>query len=127
MVDEQMRGRGISDARVLAAFETVPRHRFVPPEHLAEAYEDYPLPIGHGQTISQPYMVALMTELLEADIRSRVLEVGAGSGYQTAVLAELAGQVYAIERIEPLAAHAEAVLKRLGYTNVELRVGDGGD
>jgi protein-L-isoaspartate(D-aspartate) O-methyltransferase len=104
---------------------SVPRHLFVPGEAGAEAYADTPLPIGLGQTISQPYMVALMTSLLEVDVRSKVLEVGAGSGYQTAVLAEVAGEVYAVERLAPLAERARATLARLAYTNVHLAIGDG--
>jgi protein-L-isoaspartate(D-aspartate) O-methyltransferase len=104
---------------------SVPRHLFVPGETDAEAYADTPLPIGLGQTISQPFMVALMTSLLEVDVRSRVLEVGSGSGYQTAVLAEVAGEVYAVERLAPLAERARATLARLGYSNVHLSIGDG--
>jgi protein-L-isoaspartate(D-aspartate) O-methyltransferase len=125
MVREQLAGRGLRNEDVLSAMRSVPRHLFVPEGAAHEAYLDSPLPIGLGQTISQPYMVALMTELLEVDVRSRVLEVGAGSGYQTAVLAELAGEVYAIERLAPLAAHAREVLTRLGYSNIHLAVADG--
>jgi protein-L-isoaspartate(D-aspartate) O-methyltransferase len=117
--------RGLRDEDVLAAMRSVPRHLFVPGEAAADAYLDSPLPIGFGQTISQPYMVALMTSLLEVDVRSRVLEIGAGSGYQTAVLAEVAGEVYAVERLAPLAEGARATLARLGYTNVRLAIGDG--
>jgi protein-L-isoaspartate(D-aspartate) O-methyltransferase len=104
---------------------SVPRQLFVPPTYEADAYLDAPLPIGWGQTISQPYMVALMTALLGADVRSRVLEIGAGSGYQTAVLAEVAGEVYALERLAPLAEGARAVLARLAYQNVRLAIADG--
>ena len=104
---------------------SVPRHLFVPGGARVDAYADSPLPIGLGQTISQPYMVALMTSLLEVDVRSRVLEIGAGSGYQTAVLAEVAGEVFAIERLAPLAERARATLARLGYANVRLAIGDG--
>jgi protein-L-isoaspartate(D-aspartate) O-methyltransferase len=125
MVEEQLVRRGLRDEDVLAAIRSVPRHLFVPDEGAAEAYADTPLPIGLGQTISQPYMVALMTSLLEVDVRSRVLEVGAGSGYQTAVLAEVAGEVFAVERLAPLAERARATLARLGYANVHLAIGDG--
>jgi protein-L-isoaspartate(D-aspartate) O-methyltransferase len=125
MVEEQIARRGVRNEDVLAALRSVPRHLFVPAGAVQAAYQDSPLPIGYGQTISQPYMVALMTELLKADVRSRVLEVGAGSGYQTAVLAEVAGKVFAVERITPLAEQARAVLARLGYGNVELAVADG--
>jgi len=125
MVEEQLVRRGIRDQDVLAAMRSVPRHLFVPAGLAPEAYADSPLPIGHGQTISQPYMVALMTELLEVDVRSRVLEIGSGSGYQTAVLAELAGEVYAIERLVPLEEGARATLARLGYHNTHTVVGDG--
>ena len=125
MVAEQMRARGLSDARVLAALEKVPRHRFVKPGDEGLAYEDYPLPIGSGQTISQPYIVALMTELLQLRGPERVLEIGAGSGYQTAVLAELCGTVSAVERFPELADRARRLLADLGYGNVEIVVGDG--
>jgi protein-L-isoaspartate(D-aspartate) O-methyltransferase len=125
MVEEQLVRRGVRDEDVLAAMRSVPRHLFVPDEVAADAYADTPLPIGLGQTISQPYMVALMTTLLEVDVRSRVLEIGAGSGYQTAVLAEVAGEVFAVERLAPLAERARATLARLGYTNVRLAIGDG--
>lgn len=111
---------------VLRALTTVPRHRFVPAEQLDLAYIDRPLPIGRGQTISQPFIVALMTELLRPDPRAAVLEIGTGSGYQTAVLAGLVRQVYSIERIPELAAAAERRLRELGYTNVEVRTDDGG-
>jgi protein-L-isoaspartate(D-aspartate) O-methyltransferase len=125
MVEEQLVRRGLRDEDVLAAMRSVPRHLFVPDEAATEAYADSPLSIGLGQTISQPYMVGLMTALLEVDVRSRVLEVGAGSGYQTAVLAEVAGEVFAIERLAPLAERARATLARLGYTNARLAIGDG--
>jgi protein-L-isoaspartate(D-aspartate) O-methyltransferase len=129
-VDEDMRavattaGRGI-DPRVLDALRKVPRHRFVPHEQQSMAYENRPLAIGHGQTISQPSVVALMTDLLELQPGDRVLEVGTGSGYQAAVLAQLAQRVYSIEIVRPLGEHAAGVLKALGYDNVELRIGDG--
>jgi len=125
MVDEQLVARGLRSEDVLAAMRSVPRHLFVPPELAAKAYVDAPLPIGLGQTISQPYMVALMTELLGVDVRSRVLEIGAGSGYQTAVLGEVAGEVYALELLAPLAERARAVLARLGYKNTHAAIADG--
>lgn len=125
MVATQLRERGISDPAVLAAMEKVPRHEFVPAGMRSLAYRDGPLPIGHDQTISQPYIVALMTELLGLGSRSRVLEIGTGSGYQAAVLAEVAGEVYTIEIIEPLAREAAKTLSRLGYQNVQTRAGDG--
>src|SRR5665647_495801 len=125
MVDEQLVRRGIRDENVLAAMGSVPRHLFVPAAFAGEAYMDTPLPIGLGQTISQPYMVALMTELLGVDVRSRVLEVGSGSGYQTAVLAEMTGEVYALELLAPLAERARAVLARLGYRNARTAIADG--
>jgi protein-L-isoaspartate(D-aspartate) O-methyltransferase len=125
MVDDQLRSRGISDHRVLDAMLRVPRHEFVSPAHRTQAYEDHPLPIGEGQTISQPYVVALMLESLQLAPDEKVLEVGAGSGYATALLAELADQVYSIERHDALAAGAREVLVRLGYTNVKVLTGDG--
>jgi protein-L-isoaspartate(D-aspartate) O-methyltransferase len=125
MVDTQLRARGIRDERVLAAMGKVPRHLFVAGEYQAGAYEDHPLPIGGGQTISQPYIVAFMLEVLALDGWEAVLDVGTGSGYQTALLAELARQVYSIERIGSLAQGAKAMLRRLGYTNVSFTVGDG--
>lgn len=118
-------GRARLDARVLAAVGRVPRHRFVPPEMADRAYENRPLPIGHGQTISQPFIVALMTDLAEPGPADRVLEIGTGSGYQAAVLAELAARVYTIEIVRPLAERAAALLRALGYRNVETRIGDG--
>jgi protein-L-isoaspartate(D-aspartate) O-methyltransferase len=125
MVEDQIEARGVSDARVLAALRKVPRHEFVPTEWRAAAYEDRPLPIGHGQTISQPYIVAVMTELAEIRPKARVLEVGTGSGYQAAVLAELGAEVYTIEIIEALASRAARTLERLGYASVRVRHGDG--
>lgn len=125
MVREQIEARGVADTRVLQAMRAVPRHEFVPPSLTGQAYEDYPLPIGLGQTISQPYIVALMTELLAPRKEDRVLEIGTGSGYQAAVLAEIVRQVYTIELLEPLGREAAARLARLGYANVEARVGDG--
>lgn len=125
MVERQLAGRGIDDARVLAAMGRVPRHRFVPADIAAQAYLDQPLPIGHGQTISQPYIVALMTQLARPRAGMRVLEVGAGSGYQAAVLAELGAEVYTIEIVAPLAERAGRVLRELGYDTVAVRNGDG--
>jgi len=125
MVADQLRARGITDPRVLTAMGRVPRHRFVEEALAARAYGDYPLPIGEKQTISQPYMVALMTQALELVGGERVLEVGTGSGYQTAILAELATKVYSVERIRSLADRARAILEELGYYNVLIRVGDG--
>jgi protein-L-isoaspartate(D-aspartate) O-methyltransferase len=125
MVQQQLMPRGITDARVLAAMAKVPREEFVPPDSRAASYEDGPLPIGNGQTISQPYIVAFMTERLQPKPGDRVLEIGTGSGYQAAVLAELVADVYTIEIIEPLAKSAEATLQRLGYKNVHVKVGDG--
>lgn len=125
MVADQLRARGITDPRVLTAMGRVPRHRFVEEALAGRAYGDYPLPIGEKQTISQPYMVALMTQALELGGGERVLEVGTGSGYQTAILAELAGKVYSVERIRALADRARAILEELGYYNVLIRVGDG--
>jgi len=125
MVERQLKGRGIKDERVLAAMGKVPREAFVPPESRAASYEDGPLPIGHGQTISQPYIVAFMTERLRPKPNDRVLEIGTGSGYQAAILAGLVKDVYTIEIIDALAKDAEATLRRLGYKNVHVRVGDG--
>ncbi len=127
MVETQIRSRGVSDPAVLRAMERVPRHAFVPPELVHQAYADYPLPIGWGQTISQPYIVALMTEMLHVGPQSRVLEVGTGCGYQAAVLAEIVAQVYSLEIIAELAAEAAQRLVELGYTNVQVRQGDGYD
>ena len=125
MVDEQIRQRGVKDGRVLDAMRKVPRERFVPADLASRAYDDGPLPIGEGQTISQPYIVAYMTEILGVGPRDRVLEIGTGSGYQAAVLGELAGQVYTIEIVPALAQRATATLKSLGYANVTVRAGDG--
>jgi protein-L-isoaspartate(D-aspartate) O-methyltransferase len=125
MVDSQLRARGIADERVLKAMADVPRQEFVADAYRSQAYEDHPLPIGEGQTISQPYIVALMLEALAVRAADRVLEVGAGSGYVTALLAELATQVFSIERHAALADRAEELLARLGYKNVRVIVGDG--
>jgi protein-L-isoaspartate(D-aspartate) O-methyltransferase len=124
MVEQQIQGRGVSDPRVLIAMENVPRHRFVPQEYLREAYSDHPLPIGYGQTISQPYIVALMTEYLALQPQDKVLEIGTGSGYQAAILSELSNHVYTVEIIEPLGQRASATLKELGY-DVYCKVDDG--
>ena len=125
MVRDQLVTRGIRDARVLAALGKVPRQEFVPKDLRSQAYEDGPLPIGLGQTISQPYVVAFMTEALALRPQDRVLEIGTGSGYQAAVLAGLVAEVYTLELVEPLARRAEAILQRLGCTNVKVRAGDG--
>lgn len=125
MVRLQLEGRDISDRRVLEVMGDVPRHLFVPPAYRSQAYEDYPLPIEEGQTISQPYIVALMTQVLKLKGGERVLEVGTGSGYQAAVLARLAGRVFTVEYHDVLAKTAAERLKRLGYLNVEVRAGDG--
>jgi protein-L-isoaspartate(D-aspartate) O-methyltransferase len=125
MVDDQLRGRGISDERVLAAMRSVPRERFVPSAVSSRAYADHPLPIGYGQTISQPYIVAYMSETLQVSKRSKVLEIGTGSGYQAAVLGELAGEVYSIEIVPELADRARQTLDAMGYKNIHVRTGDG--
>jgi protein-L-isoaspartate(D-aspartate) O-methyltransferase len=125
MVDSQLRARGVRDERVLAAMARVPRHEFAPELYREEAYEDHPLPIGEGQTISQPYIVAIMLDALALSSSDRVLEVGTGSGYLTALLAELVAQVFSVERHAVLAEAARDLLSRLGYTNVKVIVGDG--
>ena len=125
MVQEQLRARGLTDDRLLSAFRKVPRHRFVPRDYHTEAYADHPLPIGEQQTISQPYIVALMISHLRLQGHERVLELGAGSGYQLAILAELALEVYSIERIPELAERAERRLRECGYANVHLSAGNG--
>jgi len=125
MVARQIEGRGVRDARTLAALRKVPRHLFVPAALAGDAYADHALPIGHDQTISQPYVVAFMTEALGLRGGETVLEVGTGSGYQAAVLAEIAARVYTIEIVVPLAEEARERLARLGYRNVEVRAGDG--
>jgi protein-L-isoaspartate(D-aspartate) O-methyltransferase len=125
MVKEQIIARGIKDQRVIEAMKQVPRHLFVDSTYYHQAYKDYPLPIGHDQTISQPYMVASMTELLEMTGNEKTLEIGTGSGYQTAVLALLCDKVYTIERISELRQHAATLLDQLGFRNVSLMVGDG--
>ncbi|HEY3617104.1 MAG TPA: protein-L-isoaspartate(D-aspartate) O-methyltransferase [Candidatus Sulfotelmatobacter sp.] len=125
MVDAQLRARGIGDERVLDAMVRVPRHEFAPERYRNQAYEDHPLPIGQGQTISQPYIVARMLEALTIKPTNKVLEVGTGSGYLTALLAELAAQVISVERYADLANAARELLGRLGYSNVKVIVGDG--
>ena len=125
MVASQIAARGVQDPRVLDAMRAVPRHEFVPAALREDAYGDSPLPIGHGQTISQPYIVALMTELARPSPADRVLEVGTGSGYQAAVLSRLVAQVFSVELVDPLAQSAASTLRRLGYGNVTVRSGDG--
>ena len=125
MAERQLVARGIKDERVLAAIVAVPRHEFMPPERRADAHFDGAVPIGEGQTISQPYMVALMVELLEVQPGQRILEVGAGSGYQAAVLAAMGAEVYGIELIPALAKRAATLLARLGYEQVHIVIGDG--
>jgi protein-L-isoaspartate(D-aspartate) O-methyltransferase len=127
MTETQIQGRGVLDPLVLGAMERVPRHLFVPEGLRAQAYADEPLPIGEGQTISQPYIVAYMTERLRLKGGEKVLEVGTGSGYQTAVLAEIAGEVWTIELVPGLAGRARAILDGLGYANIHFRVGDGSE
>ena len=125
MVEQQIKGRGITDEKILEAFRRVERKRFVPEEHKALSYHDRPLPIGKGQTISQPYIVAYMTNILKLSGSDRVLEIGTGSGYQTGILGELCGEIYSIEIIESLGKRAIEVLDELGYTNISVKIGDG--
>jgi protein-L-isoaspartate(D-aspartate) O-methyltransferase len=125
MVETQLRARGIRDERLLSAMSEIPRHEFVEPQYRSQAYEDHPLPIDAGQTVSQPYIVGLMLELLRLEPSSKVLEIGTGSGYQTAILAKLAAHVYTVERHAELAREAEKNLSRLGLANVTVVVGDG--
>ncbi len=125
MVEEQIIERGIKDPRVIAAMKKVPRHLFVEEALQSQAYNDHPLPIGEKQTISQPYMVALMTEAMELKGKERVLEIGSGSGYQTAILAEMAGEVFSVERIRSLAIRARKLVYDLEYFNVEIKIFDG--
>jgi protein-L-isoaspartate(D-aspartate) O-methyltransferase len=125
MVEQDIRDRGVKDPVVLDAMGKVPRHEFVDPSYRSRAYEDHPLPIGEGQTISQPYVVALMTEALRLKGNDRVLEIGTGSGYQAAILAEIVREVYSIEIRKPLAGKAEKTLAALGYRNVKVKSGDG--
>lgn len=125
MVVSQIESRGIRDSRVLAALRKVPRHQFVPENERSASYDDTPLPIGRGQTISQPYIVALMSELMDLDGSEKVLEIGTGSGYQAAILAELAAEVYTIEIVPDLARRAENTLNGMGYRNIHIRCGNG--
>ena len=125
MVRDQIAARGITDPATLEAMRTVPRHDFLPLRLRSEAYMDYPLPIGHGQTISQPYIVAFMTEAIRPQPGEKILEIGAGSGYQAAILAAMGAEVYTVEIVEPLAAMARQNLERLGYDNAQVRYGDG--
>jgi protein-L-isoaspartate(D-aspartate) O-methyltransferase len=125
MVADQIEARGVADGTVLAAMRAVPRHRFVPNEYLSQAYADHPLPIGYGQTISQPYIVALMTEALQLQPGDRVLEIGTGSGYQAAILAEMGVETYTIEIIPDLAERARTTLAEVGYGEVQVRQADG--
>ncbi len=125
MVESQIKNRGVKDEKVLEAMKKVPRHLFVSKEMLPYAYSDEPLPIGYGQTISQPYIVAYMTEVLQLTGRERVLEVGTGSGYQAAVLAEIAEEVYTIEILGELSLRAQKILSQLGYKNINFKIGDG--
>lgn len=125
MVEEQLAARGIKNKRVLDAFNKIERHKFIPEETRSSSYADFPVPIGEGQTISQPYIVALMTESLDLTGTEKVLEIGTGSGYQTAILAELSGEVYSIERFSSLTKKAENLLIELGYINIKIKWGDG--
>lgn len=125
MVEDQLVSRGIKEPKVLAVFRRVPRHEFIPAQYRAAAYDDFPLPIGGEQTISQPYIVALITEMMEISKEDKILEIGTGSGYHTAILAELCRRVYTMERIESLSLGAREVLVKLGYTNIEFVSGDG--
>jgi protein-L-isoaspartate(D-aspartate) O-methyltransferase len=127
MISDQLRGRDVREPRVLDAIGRVQRHLFIPESSRADAYEDHPVPIGHAQTISQPYIVGFMTQALDVGPGHRVLEIGTGCGYQTAVLAEIAREVYTIEIVPDLAGRARETLNRLGYANVHFRVGDGYD
>jgi len=125
MVRDQIKGRGFKDEKVIEAFNRVPRHLFVDQVNRDQAYEDFPLPIGKGQTISQPYIVALMTGALDLEGGEKVLEIGTGSGYQSAILAELVSEVYTIERIPELQERAREILKAIGYNNIFYKIGDG--
>ncbi len=125
MIETQLIPRGIKDEKVLNAMRKIPRHLFVPSDRIDEAYEDRPLPIGYGQTISQPYMVAVMTELLKPNKNKKILEIGTGCGYQTAILAEICKEVYTIERVPELTEMAKRNLEKLGYKNVFFKTGDG--
>jgi len=125
MAEEQLKNRGIKNNAILDAFYKIERHKFIPEDLWSVAYSDFPLPIGEGQTISQPYIVALMTEYLDLTGKEKVLEIGTGSGYQTAILAELSKEVFSIERLENLAKNAQKTIKEAGYANVKIKIGDG--
>jgi len=125
MIEKQIINRGITDRKIINAFLKVPRHLFVPDNFKENAYEDHPLPIGYNQTISQPYIVALMTYILSLDKKDKVLEIGTGSGYQTAILAELSDKVYTVERIKELSINTQRILNELGYKNIFFHIGDG--
>jgi len=125
MVENQIVARGVKDERVIKAMKKIERHLFVPPGYQSQAYNDYPLPIGDGQTISQPYIVALMTEMLKPEETDKVLEIGTGSGYQAAILAEICDSVYTIEIFESLGKQARQLLTALGYKNIQVKIGDG--
>jgi protein-L-isoaspartate(D-aspartate) O-methyltransferase len=125
MVENQIRNRGVTDSEVLKAMKKVPRHLFIPEEYLDEAYNDYPLPIGYGQTISQPFIVAYMTEAVRPTAKKKALEIGTGSGYQAAVLAEIVNKVYTIEIVPELAKESAERLKNMGYNNIVCKYGDG--
>ncbi|MDD5454681.1 MAG: protein-L-isoaspartate(D-aspartate) O-methyltransferase [Candidatus Ratteibacteria bacterium] len=125
MVDCQIKARGINGEKVLKAMREIPRHLFIPEQQRSYAYEDFPVPIGEGQTISQPHIVALMTEMLQLKGHEKVLEIGTGSGYQSAILSKIAKEVYTVEKIEYLALKAEKIFKILGYNNIKVKIGDG--
>lgn len=125
MVDCQIKARGINDEKILQSMREIPRHLFVPEQQRTYAYEDFPLPIGEGQTISQPHIVALMTEMLRLKGHEKVLEIGTGSGYQAAVLSKIAKEVYTIEKIESIGLKAKELFKELGYKNIKVKIGDG--
>jgi len=125
MVNSQIKARGISDEKILQSMREIPRHLFVPEQQRSYSYEDFPLPIGEGQTISQPHIVALMTEMLQLKENDKVLEIGTGSGYQTAILSKTAKEVYTMEKIEHLGLKAEKLFEELGYKNIRVKIGDG--
>ncbi len=125
MIEEQIRGRGLDEPRVIEAMRTVPRHRFIPEAYRSQAYEDCAVSLDLGQTVSQPYIVGLMTRLLDVSVMDRILEIGTGSGYQTAILARLARSVYTVERLSVLGQRAREILASLGYGNIHYRIGDG--
>ncbi|MCY3714015.1 MAG: protein-L-isoaspartate(D-aspartate) O-methyltransferase [Gemmatimonadetes bacterium] len=125
MIEEQIRGRGLDEPRVIEAMRAVPRHRFIPEAYRSQAYEDCAVSLDLGQTVSQPYIVGLMTRLLDVSVSDRILEIGTGSGYQTAILARLARSVYTVERLSVLGARARETLESLGYDNIQYRIGDG--